>query len=129
MFWEGVPGVGYSHREIIASNSFFPVSFGSFQAVGSGFGLAEIKLWVRGFVDAMDIFEYINHVATLSPVFKAGELQYFEAFGVGLLLQRRQQAGGSSLYILQVLAEGFQIRLPYCVSIFQNRSHLSLVEL
>ena len=55
MFWEGVPSVDYSHHKIVASDFFFPVRFGDFQTVGSGLGLAESKLWVHGFVDAIDI--------------------------------------------------------------------------
>ena len=54
---------------------------------------------VLGFVDAMDIFKDFNHVATLSSVLKAGELQYFKALRVCLLFQRRQQASGSSLHV------------------------------
>ena len=57
MFWEGFPSVDFSHREVVASDFFFPVRFGDFQTVGSGLCLAESKLWVLGFVDAVDIFE------------------------------------------------------------------------
>ena len=88
MFWEGVPSVDYSHCKVVASDFLFPVSFGNFQTVGSGLVLAECKLWVLGFVDAMDIFKDVNHVATLSSVFKAGKFQYFKALRVCLLFQR-----------------------------------------
>ena len=56
--------------------------FGDFQTVGSGLGLAEGKQWVLGFVKTMDIFVDVDHVATFSSVFKAGQLQYLEALGI-----------------------------------------------
>ena len=64
------------------------MSFGNFQAVGSGFCLAERELRILSLVNAMYIFKDVDHIATLASMFQAWELQYFEALRIRLLFQR-----------------------------------------